>query len=164
MNRLRIPLLLLASLLLVTSCRSHHPVAADNPDATPGSPTAHSQYTLITFSATVDGISVNGQVRWAKDSLIWGSASKMLEVGRALATPDSVWVRSALLGIREAGTYADVQRRIHHHITFAQLQDILASDDIEQRLAELSQRVGHPATVRILRREQVDRLSFPFNK
>lgn len=153
------------ALLAVAACRSQRDTAA-TPDTpgTPATPTAEARYTVISFTGTVDGISVNGQVRLAKDSLIWCSVTKLLEVGRAMATPDSVWVRSSLLGVNEAGTFSQAQRRAKTNLTFSQIQELLMSDDAEQRLAEMSRAFGHPATVRITRRQQVDRLSFPFNK
>lgn len=158
-------LLLTSTLFVVAACRSQRDTAAtpDAPDA-PATPTETARYTVITFTGTVDGISVNGQVRMAKDSLIWCSITKLLEVGRAMATPDSVWVRSSLLGVNEAGTFSQAQRRAKTDLTFSQMQELLMSDDAEQRLAEMSRTFGHPATVRITRRQQVDRLSFPFNK
>lgn len=156
------------ALLAVAACRSQRDTAAtpDTPDTpgTPATPTAEARYTVISFTGTVDGISVNGQVRMAKDSLIWCSVTKLLEVGRAMATPDSVWVRSSLLGVNEAGTFSQAQRKAKTNLTFSQIQELLMSDDAEQRLAEMSSTLGHPATVRITRRQQVDRLSFPFNK
>lgn len=153
------------ALLAVAACRSQRDTAA-TPDTpgTPATPAAEARYTVISFTGTVDGISVNGQVRLAKDSVIWCSVTKLLEVGRAMATPDSVWVRSSLLGVNEAGTFSQAQRKAKTNLTFSQIQELLMSDDAEQRLAEMSSTLGHPATVRITRRQQVDRLSFPFNK
>lgn len=166
MKRRHVIFLLLASTLLaVAACRSQRDTTA-TPDTpgTPATPAAEARYTVISFTGTVDGISVNGQVRMAKDSLIWCSVTKLLEVGRAMATPDSVWVRSSLLGVNEAGTFSQAQRKAKTNLTFSQIQELLMSDDAEQRLAEMSSTFGHPATVRITRRQQVDRLSFPFNK
>ena len=165
MRRHVIFLLLASTLLAVAACRSQRDTTA-TPDTpgTPATPAAEARYTVISFTGTVDGISVNGQVRMAKDSLIWCSVTKLLEVGRAMATPDSVWVRSSLLGVNEAGTFSQAQRKAKTNLTFSQIQELLMSDDAEQRLAEMSSTFGHPATVRITRRQQVDRLSFPFNK
>lgn len=166
MKRRHVILLFFAiALLAVAACRSQRDTAA-TPDTpgTPATPTAEARYTVISFTGTVDGISVNGQVRLAKDSVIWCSVTKLLEVGRAMATPDSVWVRSSLLGVNEAGTFSQAQRKAKTNLTFSQIQELLMSDDAEQRLAEMSSTLGHPATVRITRRQQVDRLSFPFNK
>lgn len=160
-------LLLGAVLLTIAACRSQResiPSPTEAAADTPTVPATPRQYTVITFNGTVDGISVNGQIRMAKDSLIWGSVTKLIEVGRAMATPDSVWARSALLGINEAGTFQQAQRRAKTTLTFSQIQALLESDDAEQRLAEMARNLGHPATIRITRRQQVDRLSFPFNK
>ena len=165
MNRRHtLPILLAAAMLTVASCRSHREMTSTPTPPTSDAATETRQYTVISFTGTVDGLSVNGQVRMAKDSVIWCSVTKLLEVGRAMATPDSVWVRSTLLGVNESGTFDQAQRKAKTDLTFSQIQEILESDDAEQRLAELARQLGHPATVRITRRQQVDRLSFPFNK
>ena len=171
-HRRNILILVAAALLLAASCRSHRQAAVNLEPGSETTPEAGSgttagtprQYTVITFDGTVEGISVNGQIRMAKDSIIWCSVTKLLEVGRAMATPDSVWVRSTLFGVDKKGPIQKFQRRVGADISFEQLQTILESDDAEQRLVDLSKRFGHPATVRFTRRQQVDRLSFPFTK
>lgn len=167
MNRRHTLLLLLATTLLtVAACRSHRETASSSPTPPPSdAPSSETrQFTVISFTGTVEGLSVSGQVRMAKDSIIWCSVTKLLEVGRAMATPDSVWVRSTLLGINEAGTFRQAQHKAKINLSFSQIQDMLESDDAEQRLSDLARQLGHPATVRITRRQQVDHLSFPFNK
>ena len=158
-------LLLAAALLTVAACRSQRDSAAVPPAPDKSAePAAARQYSVISFTGTVDGISVSGQVRIARDSLIWCNVTKLIEVGRAMATPDSVWARSTLLGINEAVTFQQAQRRAKTTLSFAQIQALLESDDAEQQLADLARNMGHLATIRITRRQQVEQLTFPFNK
>ncbi|MBP3763400.1 MAG: DUF4292 domain-containing protein [Bacteroidales bacterium] len=152
-----------AALLALSGCRTlRDPGTSPPPPEAPAA--AKRSYTVISFTGTVEGISVNGQVRLAQDSVIWGNASKIIEVGRAMATPDSVWVRSAVLGINESTDYQRLQRHAGRAVTFDWLQETLLSDNAEERLNTLARSLGYNATIRITRREQVDRLTFPFTK
>ena len=159
MMRRFLPLLLLAT-LLATGCRSLRPEV----QPAPPEPPQPRQYTLINLEGEVEGYTFRGQVRLAHDSLLWASATKVIELGRLLATPDSLWLHAPLLGADRSGNYADLQRLAGQRITFAQLQAILLADDAERRIADLTTRLGYHATVRITRRETVPSLTFPFKK
>ena len=154
-------LLMLLTLALLTGCRSSQPTTAPK---TGGDKPWTPQYTTMTFSGEADGISFSGQVRMAKDSVIWCNVSKIFDVGRAMATPDSVWLRAPLLGRNESGDYSMLKKKTGVDISFAELQAILESDDAEQRIAKLARRLGYNATIKIKKREKVDRLTFPFKK
>lgn len=121
-------------------------------------------YTVINFEATVQGLVVDGQLRLAEDSVLWLSATKVVEVGRALATPDSLWLRAPLLGRDEAMDYAALRRTTGVAITFDEMQQMLLADDAEERLNALARRLGLEATLRIKARRRVDRLTFPYPK
>lgn len=144
--------------LTTVGCRSTQGVSS-----TPQQAERH-DYTVMTFTGTVDGMSVSGQVRMDRDKVIWCSVSKFFEVGRAMATPDSVWVKAPLLGQDRKGNYNDLSRVAKAPLTFADLQGILESDDAERRIEELARRLDITMQVRITRREKVENLSFPFNK
>lgn len=144
--------------LTTVGCRSTQGVSS-----TPQQAERH-DYTVMTFTGTVDGMSVSGQVRMDRDKVIWCSVSKFIEVGRAMATPDSVWVKAPLLGQDRKGNYNDLSRVAKAPLTFADLQGILESDDAERRIEELARRLDITMQVRITRREKVESLSFPFNK
>ncbi len=120
--------------------------------------------TVMTFTATVDGISVNGQLRMATDSIIWVSVTKLVELGRAMATPDSVWVNVPLANKYFKGNYHDISRRIDHQVSFHSLQKILEADNPERQIERLASQMGFDAKVRITRRQKVERISFPFVK
>lgn len=151
-----IGLMMVVAAVLVTGCRSTEKVAAP-------SSTAREYYTM-NFSGEADGIGFSGQLRMAKDSVIWCNFSKIIDLGRALATPDSVWVRIPLLGNNHAGDYGMVKRLTGVSTSFAELQAIVLSDNAEEEIRRLAQRMGHDVKVRIKKRERVTSLTFPFNK
>jgi hypothetical protein len=159
-SRLPITLLCLAA-LLATGCRSTRQSAV-TPPPPPETPTA--EYSIITFDGILDGIGVSGQIRMAKDSVIWCSVSKFIELGRAMASPDSVWISVPLMNRYEVGDYRSVKQLTKIDITFAELQDILESEDAEQRIAMLARQAGHDMTLRIKRRQRTDSLTFPFKR
>lgn len=148
---------------MATGCRSTRNATATAPEAT-ATTEAVSAYTVMTFSGTVEGIGVSGQLRLEHGKTIWCSVSKFVELGRAMATPDSVWVRMPLLGRNEEGDYRDVEQRTGKRVSFGELEAILESDDAEERIAALARQLGINAQVKITRRETVDRLTFPFSK
>lgn len=154
--------LLMLVVLSMASCRS---LKSTSPSPTPTpEPVESHDYTVMTFTGTMEGITVNGQVRMDHDKVIWCSASKFIELGRAMATPDSVWVRASFIGRDQQGDYNDLSRMAKRSLTFSDLQGILESDDAGQRIEELARTLGYAVQVRITRREKVAKLTFPFNK
>lgn len=176
--RQRLIIILCVAALLMGGCRSSRRAATPSGDAAPATatetpaqdatpdatPLPSTRYTIINFNATVEGVSANGQMRMAQDSVIWVSVNKFVELGRAMATRDSVWVNAPLFDRRFAGTYADLKRETGHDVTFEKLQAIATSDDAEQQLAKLAKRLGIGATVAITERRTADVLRFPFKK
>ncbi len=157
----RTSLLLLLAALLVVGCRSTRQTAGT--DIQPAAP-QESRFTAMTFSGQADGYNVTGQVRMAKDSILWCSVTKLVELGRAMATPDSIYLRAPLMALSSKGDYATLRRKTGVNISFAELQDMLESPDAEQRIAQLAKQLGHSVTIRITKRVHVDKLTFPFNK
>ncbi len=165
--RNRIVLLLCAGvLLLATACRSsRQAVGGEPPVATAeGEGAPQREYTIITLEGTAEGLSFNAQVRMAKDSIIWANATKVLELARAMCTPDSVWVNVPLFGGQKQGTYADVERYFGVATSFEELQAILESPNPEKRITELAETMGVRCKVRVVKREKADRLTFPYVK
>lgn len=160
--RRNITILLTVALLatLATGCRSTQNVVSPTPAPAPAAP----QYTVMTFTGVVEGMSVSGQVRMEKGKVIWCSVSKLIELGRAMATPDSVWVRVPLMDRNQQGDYRDLERLAGRHITFAELEAILESDDAGKRIAALGKQLGYTVNIHITRKEKADKLTFPFNK
>ena len=144
------------AVLLTTGCSSTEKATA--------TPSTGREYLTMNLSGEAEGVSFTGQLRMAKDSVIWCSFSKFIDLGRAMATPDSVWVRIPLLGSNQAGDYTMVKRLTGVSTNFSELQAILLSDNAEEEIHRLAKRMGYDVTVRIKKREQVESLTFPFNK
>lgn len=157
MRKTFIGLLMVVTVALTVGCRSTEKTAATTPAAT-------REFYTMNFSGEAEGVSFNGQMRMAKDSIIWCNFSKIIDLGRAMATPDSVWVNIPLLGRNQAGDYAMVKRLTGASVTYDELQAILLSDKPEEGIRRLAKRMGLDVTVRIKKRERVDGLTFPFNK
>ncbi|MBO7100989.1 MAG: DUF4292 domain-containing protein [Bacteroidales bacterium] len=156
-------------LLLVAGCHgvkqaavTEVPGQPDTTEAPAATPTR--VYTVVNFTGEVAGVSVNGQLRMAQDSVMWLSVYKFIEVARGLATPDSVWLRSSLLGIDRGADYGDLRQRLHRHISYNDLQTLALADDAEERISQLARQLGFDATVHITRRQQVPALTFPYSK
>lgn len=132
--------------------------------AEPEAETVQPRYTLVNFDATVDGVRASGQLRVARDSAIWLSVNKFIELGRGLATTDSVWFNAPLLDRRFAGSYADLRRMTRHDVSFAKLQAIALGDSTEAEVARIAAMMGIEATVSITSRRTADKLTFPFQK
>lgn len=138
-----------------------NPATTETPD-TPVQPVQKRALTVTNFTATVGGVSVNGQLRMAEDSVIWVNVSKLFELGRAMATPDSVWVNAPLLGRSFAGNYADASRLARRTVSYKALQSIVTSADAERQLEALAATLGIEATVKLGQRRKVEQLTFPF--
>ena len=156
-------LVIAAVALLAVGCRSTRQAATAPVEvAAPAAP--QRQLSVITFTAIVEGISATGQMRVAKDSVLWVSVNKLIELGRAMATKDSVWVTTTFGDHRFAGSYADLQRLTKRRITFDEMQAMAMADDGGEQISQLAASLGFNATVYITGRRKVDRLTFPFRK
>ncbi len=80
------------------------------------------------FSCNVNGITVNGQIRMAKDSIIWVSINKIIEIGRAKLTPDRVQVNVKLLNKNYDGDYAGLKRQWDIDIDYATAEALLTGN------------------------------------
>ena len=149
--------------MALSACRStrHVPVT---PVTAPAPVVEARQYTLINFTGVVDGIGVSGQMRVAQDSAMWISVNKFVEVGRAMATQDSLWLNAPILGRYEAMDYAEMHRATRTGLTYSDVQAMVLGDNPEASIEALAHRLGIDMKVKITRREQVEHLSFPFNK
>ena len=130
----------LALLLLVciTGCRntsklvqqkpavSNEPLATDKPQ-----PVAIEQCDILSanFQCTVDDITVSGQLRLRRDSVLWLSANKFIELGRAKFTPDSVFVYAKVLNRYFEGTYSDLRDKTGVATDFATLQALFIGEN-----------------------------------
>lgn len=121
-------------------------------------------YTVLNFEGTVEGVNVSGQLRVAEDSVMWVSVYKIIEMGRAMCTPDSLWLHAPFLGREEALDYPALRRQTGVDITYDEMQQTALAPDAEERLTRLAQRLGVRAKVRITQHRQVESLSFPYTK
>ena len=153
-------------LLLATGCHTARKVTTTpEPEAVAAETEAPKRtYTVLTFEGEVEGIAVNGQLRVAEDSAMWVSLTKVIEVGRAMCTPDSLWLHAPLLGRDDAMDYATLRRLTGVDISYDELQQTVLAPDAETRVAHLARRLGVDASGRITRRRQAEHLSFPYNK
>lgn len=84
---------------------------------------------VANFQATVDDITISGQVRLGRDSVLWLSANKLIELGRAKFTPDSVFVYAKVMNRYFAGTYADLQGVLGISTDYATLQTLFMGEN-----------------------------------
>lgn len=165
MKQYRYLLMVLLLALLAVGCRSTRQAATTTAPATVAAPAApQRQLTVITFSAIVNGFSASGQMRVAEDSVLWVSVNKLVELGRAMATPDSVWVTTTFGDHNFAGSYDDLQRLTKRHITFDEMQAMAMADDAGEQISQLAASLGLNATVYVTGRRKVNKLAFPFKK
>ena len=160
-------ILLLLFAVLATGCHTTRKAAtAPEPvvEEVVLAPAPKRTYTVMTFEGNVEGVNVNGQLRIAEDSVMWVAVYKLIEVGRAMCTPDSLWLRAPLLGHDDAMDYADLRRMTGFDISYDEMQQMALAPDAEQRLAALAHRLGIQASVHILQRRHMDYLSFPYDK
>ena len=163
MKRYSYILVIVAVALLAVGCRSTRQAATAPVEvAAPAAP--QRQLSVITFTAIVEGISASGQMRVAEDSVLWVSVNKLIELGRAKATKDSVWVTTTFGDHHFAGSYDDLQRLTKRRITFDEMQAMAMADDGGEQISRLAASLGFNATVYITGRRKVDRLTFPFKK
>ena len=163
MKRYSYILVIVAVALLAVGCRSTRQ-AATAPVEVAAPQTPQRQLSVITFTAIVEGISASGQMRVAEDSVLWISVNKLIELGRAMATPDSVWVTTTFGDHNFAGSYDDLQRLTKRRITFDEMQAMALADDAGEQISQLAASLGFNATVYVTGRRTVNRLSFPFKK
>lgn len=161
-----------AVLLLAAGCRSQREAARTAPAATPETvsetPVEQPVPTVpmprsANFTCSVQGAQASGQLRWQPDSIIWASATKLIELGRAELTPDSVLIYSRVVSRSFRGSYDDIYRRFHYRTTFAEVQAMLTADDADQQIATLLKRLRIDAAVHIGPWKESAKMSFPFS-
>ncbi len=118
-------------------------------------------YLSSSFSCTVRDISASGLVRIQRDSVIWVTASKIIELGRAILTRDSVFGYVRLNNSYVAASYDDVSRWMGRNLNYYTVQDLLAEH--LQNGEPISMKVmGYAVNVKFKHTEQPSRLTFPF--
>lgn len=82
-------------------------------------------YFTANFTVEAQGIRADGVLRMKRDSLIWLSVNKIVELGRAEFTPDSLFGYLKVGNKFVACSYADLHKRLGIDIDFRALQRIL---------------------------------------
>ena len=160
-------IVLLAAILLAgchCSRRTAQRPAPAEPDKAAVTAPQHRVYTVVMFTGEAEGLSVAGQLRVAQDSVMWLSINKIFEVGRALATQDSLFLRAPLLGYDIVATYPDLRQRLKRDVSYADLQAIALSENAEEQIAALALQLGFDVKVHITERRSVEHLTFPYPK
>ena len=140
-------ILIAITLIAITGCRSHKQLQrgavaasdstaiADKRETSEPKPimldtilNSTYRYYTTNFSCTVRGVSVNGQIRMVSDSIIWISVSKVVELGRAIATPTGVKGYSKLMNKYYDGSYADLRTRWGIDADFATIEALLTGN------------------------------------
>ena len=83
---------------------------------------------IANFECTVDDISVNGQLRMRRDSVIWVSLNKFIELGRAKLTRDSIFVYAKIASRYFEGTYSDLEKVAGITTDFESLQELFLGE------------------------------------
>ncbi len=162
--RRRLPLWLLAAALLAAGCISHKGAARpETPAVTSPTTDASPSYYTANFTCSAEGMTANGQLRMQTDSIIWLSASKVIELGRARFTHDSVIIHAKITGQCFRGNYNDLYRRFNFRTDFDQLSKTLTAPapQAEKQLADIAQLLGIEATFTLQPWQKVDKLTFP---
>ncbi|MBO4600203.1 MAG: DUF4292 domain-containing protein, partial [Bacteroidales bacterium] len=113
------------------------------------------------FTCTTQGITAKGQLRMQPDSVLWASASKIIELGRAKLTPDSVIVYAKVTNSCFRGTYMDLYRRFHYRTSFDEVIKMATAEDAEAQITALIRSLKLDASIKLEPWQQVDRLTFP---
>lgn len=162
-----IAILAFAACIVLTGCRSHrelkhNPTPTEQRDttvtkphtSTPRAPRldsiANTDFATLTanFHCTVDGISVNGQLRMANDSIIWISVNKIVELGRARLTPSRAQAYTKVISKKYDLTYNDIRQRWGIDVDFATLQALLLGNcPPDCRKSKEPQRSGDTVTI-----------------
>lgn len=88
------------------------------------------QYNTFTgsFTCEIQGIQFNGQVRIHRDSAIWISANKLIELGRILLTPDSVQFYIKMNNSHLMTTYDQLAQQWGIDIDYPTMQALILGD------------------------------------
>ena len=173
-RKLNITALVLTLMALLTltmaGCRIHREATHGTPanprtnTSDPANPPSYApKYYTANFTCTAQGVTAKGQLRLQPDSVLWASASKIIELGRARLTRDSVVVYVKVTNSCFRGTYIDLYRRFHYRTSFDEVVKMATADDAGQQIAALMKAMNLDATVEMEPWQQVATLTFPLS-
>lgn len=148
--------------LFLTLCCLSSAVLATPPDSL-----QQPRYLSAPFRCSAQGHEASGLLRMATDSLIWINASKVIELGRAVATPDSVFAYVKINNTYFRGNYQDLKQATGVNTTFAQLQrriqNSLQSNDKKLSANIHTSQYNLQGTAQFSRVDTLASCSFPFS-
>ena len=115
------------SLVLLVGCRSSRDLTQPLPpvaDSTATPTTERKTCFAANFHCDLRNVRLNGMMRMQEDSVLWVSVSKIVELGRAKLTPDSLTVYARATQQYFRGNYKDAYLTSGYRIDFAQLQEL----------------------------------------
>lgn len=168
LSTIRYPLFAILLILCLVGCRSTKKVTegSQHPTQQPSVQQPEPERFLTgTFDCEILGFNVNGLLRMQYDSAIWINANKIIELGRAMCTPDSVFIYVKLKNTYFKGTYDDVNRLIGYKTDFKTLQKMI-DDTYQAQKKSLSVKINsriYKGTVvaKFRKLEASGRLKFP---
>jgi len=108
------------------------PAQATDSGATTTPATGHIRF-AANFQCTFQGIRLTGMLRMQEDSIIWLSISKIVELGRARLTPDSILVYARATQQYYKGDYASLHKVTGYRIDYGRLQPVFLDAYRERR-------------------------------
>ena len=81
------------------------------------------------FTIKMGDLSANGQIRMRKDSVIWVSLTKFIEVARVKLTPDSLFFHNKIQNEYYAGNYDFLKKNFGVEMDFSLLESLLTGND-----------------------------------
>ena len=136
-----VALLFIVAIALFVNCRSTKTIIDNEPElpVVVVEPSDFEFHTISrNFIVKVEGfnMTLNGQLRVKHDSIIWFTLSKMVEIGRAKLTQDSVFAYLKIQNKYFAGSYADLFKTLGVAIDYQTLQALLLGNDMKTRNLE----------------------------
>lgn len=123
-------------------------------------------YMTSSISCQALGYNVSGQVRVCRDSVIWVSVSKFIELGRAKLTPDSIYVYAKVNNSYYGCPYGYLKSRFGVDVDYKSIQGMLVEKaqkpDGSQTIPIRSKELNTDVVVRFSNVAWPQVLSFPF--
>lgn len=159
-------ILILFGLVAATGCRSAKEAAKkerQDPETSASAPTRpiSRNYSTTNLTCEIKGSVINGQLRMLQDSIIWATANKFIELGRAKLTPDSVVIYLKVANRCFRGDYQDLFKRIGIRTSFAEIQEMITAEDADNQINAMVRRMNIGAQVHLQGWAPVPSTTFP---
>lgn len=118
------------------------------------------------FTCEVEGLKVTCQARMSRDSLIWVSAYKVIDLGRAVLTPDSVLVYIKMNNSYYRCDYKYLESKFGVKTNYAMLQEALVQATQKPSTMTIpirSSQINTDARLKFDAATFPEKLTFPFS-